>query len=563
MVRRTRHDTLRVLFIVVFTTIGVIIGGSDIILPWHPYSSHGFFVAGDRATVTAVDPVAARSGIRAGNVIDVARMSPPDRFSYNRPSEAGNVVTLPLRDGRTIRIAAFVERRSLADNVTVVLEVLAMVSSLVLAAILVLMRPMPATWAFFGFSYYFSIFAAIPNTWPFPLQMLGGFLLAAAPAISPAAFASFALRFPDARPSGAARTFERILLFGLAPVLCAWSLADFYGFIFAAMTAPRWIATLQNVTVDAVYAAGIAMLIARYVGASEHDRTRLRWVVAAFACAYLPFLTLTFFWFGAGRGAAIVPVTPALVNVCQSFAVLAPIALAYTVLKHRLFDIRFVVSRALVYAVLMSFTVGVLALLDWAFAHWLDEFRFALVVELGLAVVLGVTLTMLHGRIEKFLNTVVFRAQTLALAALRRFAQETDLISDPDRLLAQTYEALRVRVESDYAAIYIAEGSSFVLATRNNDATPAVLAGDDFAVLRVRRWNEPFECDEPVHPLRGALLVPMHARAQLVGFLVCGPKRDRTHYLPEEVDTLTALAHRAGSSYAWLTMRSPPMVEAL
>ncbi|HLI95792.1 MAG TPA: GAF domain-containing protein [Candidatus Baltobacteraceae bacterium] len=163
-------------------------------------------------------------------------------------------------------------------------------------------------------------------------------------------------------------------------------------------------------------------------------------------------------------------------------------------------------------------------------------------------------LTTAHRRVERFLNTVIFRAQTVALAALRRFALETDLIADPDRLLAQTYEALRMRLESDYAAVYTAEGSSFVLSTPNGNATPPVLAGDDFAVLRMRRWGEPFECDEPVHPLRGALLVPMTARTQLVGFIACGPKRDRTHYLPEEIETLTTLAHRAGSSYGWLTM---------
>lgn len=61
--------------------------------------------------------------------------------------------------------------------------------------------------------------------------------------------------------------------------------------------------------------------------------------------------------------------------------------------------------------------------------------------------------------------------------------------------------------------------------------------------------------DEPGHPLQGALLLPMTARAFLVGFIVCGPKSDRTHYLPEEIEALGALAHRTGSAYGWLTLR--------
>jgi hypothetical protein len=80
--------------------------------------------------------------------------------------------------------------------------------------------------------------------------------------------------------------------------------------------------------------------------------------------------------------------------------------------------------------------------------------------------------------------------------------------------------------------------------------------------LRLRRWSEPFECDEPSHALRGALFVAMTARTRLVGFIVCGPKRDRTHYLPEEIETLTMLAHRVASSYLWLTLAiaAPPLL---
>ena len=209
------------------------------------------------------------------------------------------------------------------------------------------------------------------------------------------------------------------------------------------------------------------------------------------------------------------------------------------------------------YGVLTSVTVGLLALLDWAFGRWLVESRFALLGELALALLLGTVLTTAHRRIEHALNQIIFRAQTLALHALRRFTQEIDLIPDPQRLLTQTYDALRMRLDSDYVGIYAADGSSFVLGTGRPGALPQLLPTDDFAVLRLRRWSEAFECDEPEHPLRGALLLPMTARTQLVGFIACGPKRDHTHYLPEEVETLSTLAHRAGSAYGWLTLREP------
>lgn len=205
----------------------------------------------------------------------------------------------------------------------------------------------------------------------------------------------------------------------------------------------------------------------------------------------------------------------------------------------------------------MSLSIGVLALIDWGFGRWISASRFTLFAELALALVLGAGLSMTQRKIEAFLNSVVFRTQTLALQALRRFALETDLISDPQRLLSQTHEVLDARLESEYVAIYTEDGSSYVRATPGTDSSPALLAADDFAVLRLRRWHEAFECDEPRHAFRGALLSPMTARGHLIGFIACGPKHDRTHYLPGEVETLATLTHSVGSAFVLLTLSSP------
>jgi hypothetical protein len=543
---------VRVWVIAFLTALSAVTTASDLSVPWHPYGWYGIGVVRADGTVANVEPQAVREGLHAGDRIDLRRMRPEDRFSLQRPARPGRTLQLPLQDGRSIELIAQARPRSRSDNVTAIIEVFASLAYILLAAILVLLRPTRATWAFYLFSYSFCTFAATPNMWPLPFQLTAGGLIPALAAISPAAFLSFALRFPDVRLEPALARFERAILYVVAPLSVSAQLLGYYGFILAGIATPAWAASAETALNDALYGCGIVILIVRYLYADAETRNRLRWVVAAFSIAFLPFVLLVSSFFSEGAGG--MNITPTEVNICQSLAILAPIALAYTVLKHRLFDIRLVLSRALMYAVLMSLTVGALALVDWGFSRWLEASRFALIIELALAVAIGVMLTTAHRRVERFLNTVIFRAQTLALQALRRFAQETDLIADPDRLLSQTYDALHARLECDFSAIYTAEGSSFVLATLNNDATPPVLPGDDFAVLRLRRWGEPFECDEPIHPLRAALLVPMTARTHLVGFIVCGPKRDRTHYLPEEIETLTALAHRVGSAYGWLTM---------
>jgi hypothetical protein len=543
---------VRTAFILAFTAIAMLMVGPDLMLPLHPFSSFGLDVD-PHGTIKSVDRVAEAAGLHVGDRVELKRLQPLERARYMGVVPEGLVVRLPLASGRTVTLHAHTHRRSTLDNVTDVIAVLALLTFIALAAALVLLRPMPATWAFYGFAYSFCSYGALVKE--VSPQLLVGImiLMALAGAISPAAFVSFSLRFPDVKLKPITLWAERVLLFAVTPAIAAWGIYQLLAYIIAGAPAPAWIrpGNLHNALTDAIYAAGVAILIVRYATADSANRNRLRWVVAAFTVAFLPFLAVQFVW----SATSVFPGV-ATMNLAQACEVFAPIALAYTVLKHRLFDVRFIVSRALMYAGMMSLSIGVLALIDWGFGRWISASRFTLFAELALALVLGAGLSMAQRRIEAFLNSVVFRTQTLALQALRRFALETDLISDPQRLLSQTHEALDARLESEYVAIYTADSSSYVRATPGTDSSPALLAADDFAVLRLRRWHEAFECDEPRHAFRGALLSPMTARGHLIGFIACGPKHDRTHYLPGEVETLTTLTHRVGSALALLTLPS-------
>lgn len=544
---------VRTAFLLVFTVVAVIANGVDIIAPWHPYSTYGYS-ADQAGHVTAVDATAARAGLRVGEQIDIRRLSFSRRAvpNYIPLAPEGDRLRVYLTSGRAVTLVSHAFSRNTADNVTDILGIVAASLYIILAALLVLIRPMPSTWAFYAFSYTFCYFVSVEliEYFPLPLHVAVWLVALVASAVAPVAFLSFALRFPDAAPARGARLAERLLLFVAVPIFAAWNIASFVLYLTDAWLPSAWIGTAFTLAGFLIFGCGIAILFARYAAASVQSRVRLQWVAAGLAVAFLPTFVINVMTEALGLLPSIL-----FINLAQTWIVIAPIAVAYTVLRHRLFDLRLVVSRALVYAIITSLMVGILALVDWAFGQWLAQSRFALVGELALALFLGFSLTTVHRRIENALNAIIFRAKAVALAALRRFTQEIDLIADPQRLMAQTFDALNKRLESEYVAIYTVDGAAYARATPAVEPTPSLLPNDDFAVLRLRRWSEPFECDEPGHPLRGALLLPMMARAQLVGFIVCGPKRDRTHYLPDEVETLSALAHRAGSAYAWLTMR--------
>ena len=522
----------------------------DIVDPWHPWGTFGFDTDG-RSVVTDVDASDSAAGLRVGDVIDVMRMPFADRAQlWLHSAYAGRPIVLPLRSGRNVTLRAHPRMRTLAENITDVVAVIALVIYTILAGALVLLRPTPSTWAFFLFSAPF-LWGGNQDGQYLPLWMnvLQLYLLfPVLQAIAPMAFFSFALRFPNARPSGGAQRAEQVLWYAVAPILAALNHPNLAALL--GLTLPRAVIVVVQVAIVALYIPGIVALIARYANSTQDERTRLRWVVATFAIAFLPSVIFT-----AAEVLSANVISLATANFLEALVVIAPLALAYTILKHRLFDIRFVVSRALIFGFMTTLTVGVLALADWALGKWLEQSRFQLVAEVVLALIIGFSLTSVHKRIETFLNRIIFRAQATALAAIRRFTHEIDLINDPSQLVAQMLQTLRTRLESEYVAAFTADGTTFVQPAPALGGLPALLSPNDLAVLRLRRWSEPFECDAPGHPLQGALLLPMTARTDLIGFIACGPKDDRTHYVPEEVETLQALAHRAGSGYAWLTMR--------
>lgn len=95
------------------------------------------------------------------------------------------------------------------------------------------------------------------------------------------------------------------------------------------------------------------------------------------------------------------------------------------------------------------------------------------------------------------------------------------------------------------------------------ESLPQTLPINDSAVVRLRRWNEPFEMDRGTHPLAEALLLPMSVRGSLLGIMCCGPKRERTRYLAEEIDVLALVAHRVGTAYEFLSRDRTPVRTAL
>jgi hypothetical protein len=241
------------------------------------------------------------------------------------------------------------------------------------------------------------------------------------------------------------------------------------------------------------------------------------------------------------------------------------IGMAYAVLRHRLVDLNVVVSRAAIFSVVSVCVVALFVVVEWALSLILEraigpqfgpqsESTLAIIVALGV----GVSARSIHGVVNHRLNRLFFARRYRALAELRRYALETDAATSAEPLVDLTLAVLRRNLDAKYVEMYAGDPTSGYEIVRGSGATaPPRLGPDEEIVLRLRRWTEAFVVEVSSDPFAGALICPMILRGTVYGFVVCGPKRDHSSYLPDEIETLVSLTHRVGIAYEWLTRDRP------
>ncbi len=300
------------------------------------------------------------------------------------------------------------------------------------------------------------------------------------------------------------------------------------------------------------------LLVAGAVDAIAHadtaHRVQTRWAASAIIVSTLPLLARSAYL----AGGQINP-TPFITWVTLLSDV-PLLAIMYAVLRHRLVDLGVLISRAAIFTTVSVSIVALFIIAEWIGGNILasalgESARRGPAGEAylaGVALVLGFSVRSIHSFTERYLNRIFFAGREASLARLRQFAQETDVITNIGDLFRLTYETLDANTEGTYTAVYVLDGDRY-RARCKPDALAATFGMNDAAMVRLRRWNEPYEVERGSHHLSEALLLPMTVRGLLLGFLCCGPKRERTKYSREEIDVLATVARRVGAAYEFIS----------
>ncbi|HUN30333.1 MAG TPA: hypothetical protein VMV65_11055, partial [Alphaproteobacteria bacterium] len=461
---------------------------------------------------------------------------------------------LEVRDAdRRIELTAVPERSAISVPLVAPIA-FAKISFAAMALLIMWRRPDDAAARFlalflaalsFGITYDFAVF---PSVWA---RIISQFLVVGSFLTANIALLAFACRFPSLPSRGLrsvlAKATPAISVAGAllvaAPVFLSFHLAGNERLVHGLFILPA-------VAQGAIMLAAFAALIDAYVTASPLERPRMRWLAGTLIVGLSGVVAIFAF--------AITGVnvnTPGI-QACAYTMLVIPFGLAYVILRHRMLDIAFVVNRAVVYTGVSIVVVGTFIVFEWILGHFVEQnSRASTFLQLGGALVLGFSVRFIHNRVDQYVDDVFFRERHMAEAAVRRFAQEALLITDPEDLVLKTTDVAQGRMRLSACAFFAKRDGGFASLHSTFAHLPAHVGENDYAVLDMRTWRSPVSLHETQTALPGELALPMIVRGELTGFLLCGDKHNHEAFAPDERDALAQLARDAGIALDSLRVR--------
>jgi hypothetical protein len=365
------------------------------------------------------------------------------------------------------------------------------------------------------------------------------------------ALLSFALRFPSGRVPAGLRWLDAVAWAALALL-----------FIVEVIGSSRYYAGYgppllpgDSLLAEVAMLGAAAILLWKQKRADARERSRIAWASAAFVAAAI------------ARVVALAIVTVAILggldhhpswrlplvvsNLCLLLAI-------YPILRHRLFDIGFVVNRATLYSTLTLAAFGTLAAVNWVAQHFVTD-RLSFVLQPIAAVAIGFGYFRVRHLAQQIIERLLFRDRFAAeerldatirgLGYVERSASVDEvLVVEVRRTLGLSSAAL-FRLTSERFERGLSLGWDDVALTafpRDDLLARAVQADGPIVALRTAAWHPaalPLPPEEPVIAL-GIL-----RRGALSAIVFYGRHANDTEIEPEELALIRRLGAAAALAY--------------
>lgn len=293
------------------------------------------------------------------------------------------------------------------------------------------------------------------------------------------------------------------------------------------------------------FVAALAILLAGWKNSARELQKRFLLLAVASAGVVVAQVAPTVLNFGLGMSGDQMFSHPFMWVAYVGSGIVAPAFFAYAIVRHRVFDLGFVLNRTLVYGAVSVILLVSFGLLEWLADHVVRIQGRETNAALDAGMALGVFLTFHRVRdaVEHGVERLFFRSWQANEAALSRFVKTAGFIARPQALVqAFAGELARFTGGADAAVYLKAEDGDYRLAVGAEGLASPVVDADEPAVVVLRAGRAPLEPEEAGSAMTAALAVPMMNRAEVIGFALVGPKPAGLSYRPDEI---AALAHAA------------------
>lgn len=521
--------------------------------PW-PYTGITLDNATSAVTVDRGSP-AYRAGLRSGDVISCL-----DVRAYNMIAAVPHVAYdgLPIRlcvrrGGVWQPVSLAAEQRPPPGMAYIspwlaALRALVYLIYLIVGCALVIARPSIMSWLLFAYCVGAAPFTGVADGASLSSgQFTALFLLMTIDSSSVAgALALFALVVPERAPP---RGWRRAAFVAIAAATAASAVAAVVTILRHDYTSSfgQWSsATLTTITV--------LIVIARLATMQRSERARFGWAAFAIIFGVIDNSLRTGVLSGSTFWVNVISFTAAYLTVIM------PLSLMYAILRRHVIDVRFVLSRGVVYAAITTIVVGLIGFVDWLTSAYLHEARAAMAVDAAVTIALGFVLHRTYGWVEDAVDLLIFRHKHDAEAYLRRVARTLSFAEHEEAIDRALVHDPYEKLELSAAALFRAQGSRFA-ATRaegwNAEETPVFDRNDDVVRFLLAERSRIVIADLRVYVAESfrhlgaapAVAIPIFGRNRLTAFALYGLHRDGTRLDPDEVGVLEHLCEAAAQAY--------------
>lgn len=250
-----------------------------------------------------------------------------------------------------------------------------------------------------------------------------------------------------------------------------------------------------------------------------------------------------------------------------NFTYLVPaVVLPYVLFTRRLIAIDFFVSKAAIYAIVLSIIVGVFVLLERLLDQLALSRTASIVLQLAVPLGLGLSLKWIERGTETFVERLLYRGKLRATERLNALATDFPHMHDISALTRRVADEVRREMRVPVVVLYQQEEEAYIPiseAPPGSSLHPPV-GIDDPAFVRLRSMHKPVDTGEFQTSVAAAgLLIPLVVFGKITGALYCQYRETGERFDPDEVDVLANLARDLAVAMVWMSRdREPSAVSA-